>query len=50
MAVIIGQSLDDHYVICDVCKENLGDYRPFFAQEHLKKYPTHKKYNVLVGS
>ena len=36
------------YVVCEVCKENLGDYRPFFAQKHLTKYSDHKEYSVKV--
>jgi hypothetical protein len=34
------------YVICDVCGENLGEHRPYFAKEHLRKYPNHKSYSV----
>lgn len=38
-----------HYVLCDTCGENLGDYRPFFAEGHLKEYPEHKQgFSVLV--
>jgi hypothetical protein len=39
-----------HYVVCGVCRENLGVHRPYFAQPHLRKYPDHKKYNVLGKS
>ena len=37
----------EHYVVCGVCGENLGVHRPYFAQEHLRKYPDHKQYRVL---
>jgi hypothetical protein len=43
-----GEEIDSaNYVICGVCGENLGIHRPYFAQEHLRKYPDHKKYKVL---
>jgi hypothetical protein len=35
-----------HYVVCGVCGENLRVHRPYFAQEHLRKYPDHKQYRV----
>jgi hypothetical protein len=38
---------NEDYVVCDVCGENLGEHRPYFAQEHLRKYPDHMKYSVL---
>ncbi|MFL6319405.1 MAG: hypothetical protein ACJ71K_18740 [Nitrososphaeraceae archaeon] len=34
-------------VICNVCGENLGLNRPFYAVEHLKKYPTHRSYREI---
>jgi hypothetical protein len=34
-------------VVCAVCDEELGDHRPYFAQEHLKRHPNHMKYYVL---
>ncbi len=37
----------EHYVVCGVCAENLGAHKPYFAQEHLRKYPDHKQYRVL---
>jgi hypothetical protein len=40
--------IDDYHVVCDICNENLGDYRMNFAQEHLKKHPHHNKYNVKI--
>jgi hypothetical protein len=41
-------SNNNEYVICDVCKENLGDHEPYFAQEHLQKNPDHRKYIVFL--
>ena len=35
------------HVICGVCKQELGDYKPYFAQEHLSKHPEHKRYEIL---
>jgi hypothetical protein len=32
-----------YHVFCDMCGEDLGIDRPFFAQEHLKKFPTRRK-------
>jgi hypothetical protein len=29
------------HAICLVCHEDMGLYRPYYAEEHLKKYPTH---------
>ena len=34
------------YVVCDVCYENF-EYKPYFAKEHLSKYPDHQKYKIL---
>lgn len=31
--------------ICDICGEKL-EYKKYFAQEHLKKFPDHKKYTI----
>jgi hypothetical protein len=28
---------NNEYVTCDVCGENLGDHKPYFAKEHLQK-------------
>jgi hypothetical protein len=30
-------------MICDVCGEDLGAQKVYWAEEHLKKYPTHRK-------
>lgn len=38
------------YVVCEVCGGNLGEHRPYFAQEHLNKYPDHKGYKVMSTS
>ena len=35
------------YVICVTCGENLGEHRPFFAEEHLKKYPSHSGFKII---
>ena len=32
-----------HYAECDVCKEQLGDYKPYYAKEHLKMHPDHRE-------
>lgn len=32
-------------VICHTCGETL-DYKMYFAQEHLEKYPDHKGYSI----
>jgi hypothetical protein len=37
----------NEYVVCDVCGENLGAHKPYFAKEHLQKYPDHTRYSVL---
>ena len=37
----------EHYVVCGVCAENLGAHKPYFTQDHLRKYPDHKQYKVL---
>ncbi len=37
----------NEYVIRDVCRENSGDHKPYFAKEHLTKHPDHTKYNIL---
>jgi hypothetical protein len=34
-------------VRCEVCGMDLGEHRPLFAQEHLRKFPTHRKYAVI---
>ena len=31
-------------MICNICGEDLGKYKPFICDEHLRKYPTHKSY------
>ena len=36
-----------HYCKCDMCGENLGDYKPYFAEEHLQKYPKHFSFSIL---
>jgi hypothetical protein len=36
------------YVVCEICGEDLGDHRPYFAREHLQKFSEHKKYSVRV--
>jgi hypothetical protein len=38
---------NNEYVTCDVCGENLGDHKPYFAKEHLQKNPDHRKYSVF---
>jgi hypothetical protein len=41
-----------YHIFCDVCGEDLGVERMYWAQEHLKKYPTHLRYkdkNVSLG-
>lgn len=37
---------ENQYVICEICGENLGMHRPFFANEHRKKYPDHDSFIV----
>jgi hypothetical protein len=37
-----------HYVECDVCKENLGDYRMYYAKEHLVQHPDHLSHSIRV--
>ena len=37
-----------HYCKCDDCGENLGDYKPYFAEEHVKKFPNHRNFSVLT--
>jgi hypothetical protein len=37
-----------HYVLCNKCGENLGDYRMYYAQEHLEKYPDHSSSGFSV--
>ena len=34
-------------VICDICGENLEKYRVFYAQEHMKKYPSHTSHRII---
>ena len=34
----------DTNMICNICGEDLGKYRPFILDDHLRKYPTHKSY------
>ena len=34
----------DYHTICDICGEDLGEERMYWAEEHLKKYPTHLRY------
>lgn len=36
-----------HYVICNMCGENLGKYREYYAEEHMKKYPDHKSHMII---
>jgi hypothetical protein len=33
-----------YHTICNVCGEDLGEERMYWAEEHLKKYPTHLSY------
>jgi len=35
-------------VQCEICGEDLGNLRAYFAQEHMKKCPEHRKYSILV--
>ena len=35
-----------HTVKCNDCGEELGDYKPNWGAEHLKKYPDHKTFQV----
>jgi hypothetical protein len=37
-----------HFVECDVCKEHLGDYKPYYAKKHLKMHPDHRSYSIRV--
>jgi len=37
-----------HYVVCKKCGENLGDYRMYYAQDHLKQYPDHGSFGFSV--
>jgi hypothetical protein len=34
------------YAFCKDCGECLGEYRLYYAQEHSKKYPTHKRHII----
>jgi hypothetical protein len=34
-------------VICGTCGKNLGEHRPFFAEEHLEEYPGHDNFMIL---
>ena len=36
-----------HWVRCGTCGQDLGDYRPYFAQEHLKQFPQHNNFEVV---
>jgi hypothetical protein len=35
------------HVTCGTCKANLGEHRPFFAQEHLREYPSHDNFIII---
>ena len=35
------------YVICRKCGEEM-EYKDCYAEEHLKKYPTHKSYTIIT--
>lgn len=39
--------MEKYYVICGSCNENLGEHRPFFAENHLKKYPDHDGFIII---
>jgi hypothetical protein len=39
--------MERYYVICGTCNENLGEHRPFFAEEHLGKYPDHDGFVIV---
>jgi hypothetical protein len=39
---------ENQYVVCNDCGENLGTYRPFFANAHREKYPDHKSFTVKI--
>jgi len=46
---LIGMQIDPQkiiitHMICDVCGEDLGRPKIYFADEHLKSYPTHLSY------
>jgi hypothetical protein len=32
-----------YHMLCDVCGEDLGPQKMYWAEEHLKKYPTHRR-------
>ncbi len=36
------------YTFCKDCGEYLGEYRVNYAQEHSKKYPTHKRHVITT--
>ena len=36
--------LEKIHVICNVCGEDLGEDRMYYAEEHLKKFPNHRSY------
>jgi hypothetical protein len=33
-----------YHIICKVCGEDIGEDRMYWAEEHLKKYPSHLDY------
>ena len=38
------KKLEKVHVLCNVCGEDLGEDRTYYAEEHLKKYPNHLSY------
>jgi hypothetical protein len=35
------------YIVCNTCGENLGEDRPDWGVEHLRKYPSHRSYGEI---
>jgi hypothetical protein len=47
--IINSKPIENTYVICDICGENLGLDRPNWGVDHLKKYPSHRSYRSEMG-
>ena len=44
--LLIGMYEDEMDVFCDTCCECIGEYKMYFAQDHLREHPTHSSYTV----
>lgn len=38
-------TIEEQRAFCDICDEEL-EYKFAFAEEHMKKYPTHRRYRT----